>query len=135
MASGGRKRVARLLRSVGLVRCHRRQRRGLTRRDPRPRGAGPGQAAVHGRAAGPGVNADITSVPTWSGWRYLAVDVFGRWLVGWALADHLRTELVIDALGHGHLAAATHRGPGPPLQYAPAQPRPAHQLGQLQGEG
>jgi len=43
---------------------------------------------------------DITCVPTWSGFLYLAVvlDVFSRRIVGWAMADHLRTELVISAL-------------------------------------
>lgn len=44
--------------------------------------------------------ADITYVPTWSGFLYLAVvlDVFSRRVVGWAMADHMRKELVIDAL-------------------------------------
>jgi transposase InsO family protein len=44
--------------------------------------------------------ADITSLPTWHGFLYLAVvlDVFSRRVVGWAMADHLRTELVLDAL-------------------------------------
>jgi putative transposase len=44
--------------------------------------------------------ADITYVPTWSGWLYLAVvlDCFSRRVVGWAMAEQLRTELVIDAL-------------------------------------
>lgn len=44
--------------------------------------------------------ADITYVPTWSGFLYLAVvlDVYSRRVVGWAMANHLRTELVLDAL-------------------------------------
>ena len=44
--------------------------------------------------------ADITYVRTWEGWLYLAVilDAFSRRVVGWALADHLRTELATDAL-------------------------------------
>ena len=44
--------------------------------------------------------ADITYVPTWAGFLYLAVvlDVWSRRVVGWAMADHLRTELVLDAL-------------------------------------
>jgi putative transposase len=44
--------------------------------------------------------ADITYVPTWSGFLFLAVvlDVFSRRIVGWAMARHLRTELVLDAL-------------------------------------
>jgi putative transposase len=44
--------------------------------------------------------ADITYVPTWSGFLFLAVmlDVYSRRVVGWAMATHLRTELVLDAL-------------------------------------
>ena len=44
--------------------------------------------------------ADITYVPTWAGFLYLAVvlDVHSRRIVGWAMADHLRSELVIEAL-------------------------------------
>ena len=44
--------------------------------------------------------ADITYVRTWAGWLYLAVviDLFSRRVVGWAIADHMRTELVLDAL-------------------------------------
>jgi transposase InsO family protein len=44
--------------------------------------------------------ADITYVPTWSGFLYLAVilDVFSRRIVGWAMADHVCTELVLSAL-------------------------------------
>jgi putative transposase len=51
------------------------------------------------RPIGCGV-ADITSVPTWAVFLYLAVvlDVYSRRVVGWAMANHLRTELVLDAL-------------------------------------
>lgn len=44
--------------------------------------------------------SDITYVPTWSGFLFLAVvlDVYSRRVVGWAMANHLRTELVLDAL-------------------------------------
>jgi len=44
--------------------------------------------------------ADITYIPTWSGFLYLAVvlDVWSRRVVGWSMATHLRTELVLDAL-------------------------------------
>ena len=43
---------------------------------------------------------DITYVATWEGWAYLAtvIDLASRRVVGWALADHMRTELVSDAL-------------------------------------
>ena len=44
--------------------------------------------------------ADITFVPTASGFLYLAVvlDTWSRKIVGWSMANHLRTELVVDAL-------------------------------------
>jgi putative transposase len=44
--------------------------------------------------------ADITYIPTWTGFIYLAVvlDVWSRRIVGWAMATHLRTELVLNAL-------------------------------------
>jgi putative transposase len=43
---------------------------------------------------------DITYISTWEGWAYLAtvIDLASRRVVGWALADHIRTELVTDAL-------------------------------------
>ena len=58
------------------------------------------------RQFGPGVEldrrwcGDVTYVRTWEGWAYLAtvIDVASRRVVGWALADHLRTDLVADAL-------------------------------------
>ena len=97
----GCKRVARLMRSAGLAGCHRRRRRGLTRRDPQATPA-PDLVQRTFRAQAPDRlwTADITYVPTWSGWLYLAVvlDCYSRRVVGWAMTDHLRTELVIDAL-------------------------------------
>jgi putative transposase len=44
--------------------------------------------------------ADITYVPTWAGFLYLAIvlDVWSRRIVGWAMATHLKTELVLEAL-------------------------------------
>ena len=44
--------------------------------------------------------ADITYIPTWVGFLYLAVvvDVWSRRVVGWSMASHLRTELVLDAM-------------------------------------
>ena len=44
--------------------------------------------------------ADITYLRTWEGWLYLVAvqDVFSRRIVGWSMADHMRTELVTDAL-------------------------------------
>lgn len=57
----------------------------------------------------PGVKlvGDITYVPTWQGWLYLAtvIDCFNKEVIGYAMADHMRTELVTDALD---MAARNH---------------------------
>ena len=54
---------------------------------------------------------DITYIRTWDGWAYLAtvIDLHSRAVVGWAVADHMRTTLVTDALQ----MAITHRRPKP----------------------
>jgi len=97
----GRKRVARLLHDAGLVGCHRRKGTITTRRSAE---AIPALDRVQRNFTAVAPNrlwvADITYVPTWMGFLYLAVilDVFSRRIVGWAMADHLRAELVVDAL-------------------------------------
>jgi putative transposase len=50
---------------------------------------------------------DITFIPTWQGWLYLAtvIDCFNKEVIGWAMAEHMRTELVTDALD---MAARNH---------------------------
>ena len=57
----------------------------------------------------PGVKlvGDITFIPTWEGWLYLAtvIDCFNKEVIGWAMAEHMRTELVTDALD---MAARNH---------------------------
>ncbi len=57
--------------------------------------------------------ADITYLRTWEGFLYLAgvLDCFSRRIVGWSMADHLRSELVVDALQ----MAVARRRPGPGL--------------------
>ncbi len=57
--------------------------------------------------------ADITYLRTWEGWLYLAAvqDAYSRRIVGWSMADHMRTELVTDALQ----MALERRSPGPGL--------------------
>jgi putative transposase len=97
----GRKRVARLMRQAGLVGCHRRRPFHTTRRDPT---AEPAPDLVQRAFAASAPNllwvADITDVPTGEGFLYLAVilDAFSRRVIGWSMADHLRTELVVGAL-------------------------------------
>jgi putative transposase len=97
----GRKRVARLMHVAGLQGCHRRRGRGLTRRDPQATSA---PDLVERDFTPPAPDrlwvADITQQRTGQGWLYLAVvlDAFSRRIVGWSMAEHLRTELVLDAL-------------------------------------
>ena len=97
----GRKRVARLMKKAGLVGASRRKWIHTTVRD---RNARPAPDLVERNFDAPQANrlwvADITYIPTWAGFLYLAVvlDVFSRKIVGWAMETHLRTELVLEAL-------------------------------------
>ncbi len=98
----GRKRIARLMRAAGLVGASRR-RTGVTttRRDKDARPA-PDLVDRDFVASKPNQLwvADITFVPTASGFLYLAVvlDAWSRKIVGWSMANHLRAELVLGAL-------------------------------------
>lgn len=95
------KRVARLMRERHIVGVSRRKGAITTIRD---RDARPAPDLVDRKFQADGPDqlwvADITYVPTWAGFLYLAVvlDVYSRRVVGWAMANHLRTELVLDAL-------------------------------------
>jgi putative transposase len=97
----GRKRVARLMRCAGLRGATQRRFVITTVRDLKAERAvdlverqfysdGPDRLWV----------ADITYIPTWSGFLYLAMvlDVYSRRVVGWAMEGHLRTELILAAL-------------------------------------
>ena len=97
----GCKRVARLMRAAGLRGVVPRRwttttvsdptaERALDRVDRNFKAEGPDQLWV----------ADITYIPTWTGFLYLAVvlDVWSRRIVGWAMETHLKTELVLAAL-------------------------------------
>jgi putative transposase len=96
-----RKRIARLMCAAGLQGVHRRRGVRTTKRDE---SAAPAADLLNRdfTAQGPDERwvADITYVPTWAGFLYLAVvlDVFSRRVVGWAMREHLRTELVLEAL-------------------------------------
>ena len=97
----GRKRVARLMRHAGVQGVSRRKPFRTTMRDQTARPA-PDLVDRQFTAAGPDRLwvADITYVPTWAGFLYLAVvlDAWSRRVVGWATESHLRTELVLAAL-------------------------------------
>ena len=98
----GRKRIARLMLGASLTGASRR-RKGVTttRRNKEARPA-PDLVDRDFTAAGPNRLwvADITFVPTTNGFMYLAVvlDAWSRKIVGWSMANHLRTGLVLDAL-------------------------------------
>jgi putative transposase len=56
--------------------------------------------------------ADVTYLRTWEGWLYLAAvqDAYSRAIVGWSMAEHMRSELVVDALQMA--VARRHPAPG-----------------------
>ncbi len=98
----GEKRVGRLMKEVGIWGASRRRRGPKTtsrNKDARP---APDLVERDFGARGPDQLwvADITYIPTWAGFLYLAVvvDAWSRRIVGWSMATHLRTELVLDAL-------------------------------------
>lgn len=97
----GRGRVARLMRKAGLRGCMRGRKKRTTRRDP---GAAPAPDLVCRRFAAAAPDrlwvADITYLKTDEGFLHLAfiLDAHSRRVVGWSMASHLRTELVVDAL-------------------------------------
>jgi putative transposase len=109
-----RKRVERLMRQAGISGLRPKKRGRTTIRVPGVRAcedlvdraflaAAPNRLWV----------ADITYLRTWEGWLYLVAvqDVFSRRIVGWSMADHMRTELVTDALQ----MALAQRRPAPGL--------------------
>jgi hypothetical protein len=110
----GRKRVARLMRCAGLR--GRTPRRWKKTTVPDPAAAARADLirrdfTVNATAVNTRWCGDITYLPTWEGWLYLAtvIDIASRRVVGFALAEHLRTELVADALTN----AVAARDPAP----------------------
>jgi putative transposase len=108
----GRKRVARLMRQLGVQGSSGREgkRPRTTRQDAK---APPAPDLVERRFVAEAPNrlwlADITYVPTLEGWLFLAVveDMFSRKIVGWSMRDDLKADLVVDALA----MAVTRRRP------------------------
>ena len=111
----GRKRVARLMRSAGIRGRAARRWKKTTVADPAAtaradrirRDFTADAGKINSRWCG-----DITYVGTWEGWLYLAtvIDIASRRVVGYAIADHLRTELVSGALANA--VAARNPEPG-----------------------
>jgi transposase InsO family protein len=112
-----KKRVARLMAERGIAGRHKRRFKRTTIADPF---AEPKAIDLLKRSFGPGTVeldrvyvGDITYVCTWEGKLYLAtvLDLASRRVVGWAMADHMRTDLVTDALA----MAIEQRRPAPGL--------------------
>jgi len=110
----GRKRIARLMRAAGIAGKTPKRWRKTTIADPAA-AARADQVRRDFTADAGKLNArwcgDITYIGTWEGWLYLAtvIDIASRRVVGYAIADHLRTELVAGALSN----AVAARDPGP----------------------
>jgi putative transposase len=109
-----RKRVERLMRLAGLSASPEKKWRGTTIRVPGVRVA---DDLLDRKFAAGAPNrvwvADIRYLRTWQGWLYLVAvqDLFSRRIVGWSMQDHMRSELVTDALA----MALAHRRPDPGL--------------------
>lgn len=109
-----RKRVERLMRQAGLSGLIEKKWKATTIRVPGVRVADDLlDRDFTATVANERWVADITYLRTWEGWLYLVAvqDLYSRRIVGWALADHMRAELVSDALG----MALAHRRPSPGL--------------------
>jgi putative transposase len=109
----GKRRVARLMRAAGLAGRRKKRWRTTTIADPAAQAARDliGRDFAPCPDTGRRYAGDITYIATWQGWAYLAtvIDLASRRVVGWALADHMRTELVTDALS---MAFTTRRPAG-----------------------
>lgn len=98
----GRKRVARLMRELGIQGVSRRGKRRVKKSESEMPAA-PDLVKRDFTATRPDELwvADITYIPTWEGWLFLAavVDVFTKRCCGWSMRNDLTADLVVDALG------------------------------------
>ena len=97
-----RKRIARLMRDGGMRGVSRR--RGYVVTTERNKRQRPAPDLVNRQFVASDINelwvADMTYIPTWAGFIYLAVvlDVYSRKVVGWAFGEHMMADLVVAAL-------------------------------------
>lgn len=109
------KKVGRLMREEGLAGIPKRRFQGSTTDSKHDHGFAENHLARDFTATRPNEKwvGDITYLPVQGGWLYLSVliDLYSRKVVGWALADHMRTELCLEALRQ----AIALRGPSPGL--------------------
>lgn len=107
------KRVARLMRAAGIQGLYRRRRRGCTIRNPADQ---PATDLVNRHFTVDEPDrlwlTDITEHPTAEGKVYCAavMDAYSRRIIGWSIADHMRVELVLDALGMATLRRKPQQG-------------------------
>ncbi len=114
----GRKRVERLMRLAGLAGEIKRHRGRTT---IRVKGVRTAPDLVERDFNPTAIDrlwcADITYIRTWEGWLYLAsvMDCYSRKIVGWAMADHMRAEIVTDAL---EMAVTRRKPAGRPVHHS-----------------
>ncbi len=112
-----RKRVSRLMRKSGLFGCGGRRRKVRTTLRSQLERTPPAPDLVKRNFTPEAPDrlwvADITYVRTWEGWLYLSfvLDTYSRRVVGWSMTNHLKTELVVDAVN----MAIYNRRPAPGL--------------------
>ncbi|WP_106969788.1 IS3 family transposase [Streptomyces sp. NRRL F-6674] len=139
--------VHRLMRELGLEGVIRGQRRRTT--VPEPSAPRPPDLVDRDFTASRPDQlwvADMTYVRTWAGWAYVAfvLDVYSRMIVGWQVANHMRTELPLDALENGSTPpSTTYRPPStnatggdnrkPPRSPPETRPPDSTKLGTAQG--
>jgi transposase InsO family protein len=91
-----------LMRELGLVPCQPRPYRPVTTVAGDAPAATPDLLGRDFTAGAPGVKmvGDITYIPTWEGWLYLAtvIDCHTKAVVGWSMAEHMKSTLVADAI-------------------------------------
>ncbi|WP_307450848.1 MULTISPECIES: IS3 family transposase [Microbacterium] len=118
----GRDQTARLMRAAGIEGVRRSKRVKTTRADPTS-ARHPDLVRREFTSTAPNRLwvTDLTFVPTWAGVAYVCfiVDAFSRMIVGWRVASHMRTEMVLDAIemarwsrGHRHADLRCHSDAG-----------------------
>ncbi len=99
--------VRQIMRTQGLVSCQPRPFRVTTEADAEAAASMPDLVRRDFTADRPGTKfvGDITYIHTWTGFVYVAtvIDCYSKKVVGWSIADHMRTELVADALANAAL--------------------------------
>jgi transposase InsO family protein len=114
VACASAKLVRSIMAELGLRACQPRAHKTTTQPDPNATGQPADLVKRDFTAEAPGTKlvGDITYIRTWAGWLYLAtvIDCCTREVIGWSMADHMRTSLICDALtmaaGRGHLQPA-----------------------------